>query len=148
MENVQHLGFQIRSLSHLIRRYVENKNEGYNIDKITAMHGWVIGYLYSHRDQDIFQRDIEKTFSVRRSTVTAMLQLMEKNDLIIREPVNYDGRLKKIILTEKAIKNHEIISNNIRAAEDALTRGLTDEEINTLGVLLAKVQDNLRGNVE
>lgn len=148
MENIPHLGFQIRSLSHLIRRYVENKNDSYHIDRITAMHGWVVGYLYEHRDQDVFQRDIEKTFSIRRSTVTAMLQLMEKNDLIIREAVEYDGRLKKIILTEKAIKNHEIISNNIRMAEQTLTKGLTSEEIATLQSLLTKVQNNLREDVE
>ena len=48
-------------------------------DEITRKNGWIIGdYLASNRDKDIFQKDIEYNFSIRRSTVSGILQLMEK----------------------------------------------------------------------
>ena len=74
---------------------------------IPIMHGWIIAYLYHNCERDIFQRDIETRFSIRRSTVTGILQRMEKSDLITREPVTYDKRLKKIILSEKSIEMHD-----------------------------------------
>ena len=48
------------------------------VDEVTMMHGWIIRYLYENREQDIFQKDIEQRFAVGRSTVTNLLQLMEK----------------------------------------------------------------------
>lgn len=47
-----------------------------HIDEVTGMHGWLIGYI--ERQGDVYQRDVEKRFNMRRSTVTKMLQLMEK----------------------------------------------------------------------
>jgi len=48
------------------------------VDEVTMMHGWIIRYLYENREQDIFQKDIEQRFAVGRSTVTNLIQLMEK----------------------------------------------------------------------
>ena len=35
----------------------------------------------------MFQRDVEAEFNIRRSTATGILQLMEKNGFLLREPV-------------------------------------------------------------
>ena len=56
------------------------------------------------KEKDIFQKDLEKEFDLKRSSVSLLLNNMEKSDLIQRVPVAEDARLKKIILTEKAIK--------------------------------------------
>ncbi len=53
-------------------------------------------------EQDIFQKDIEKEFGIRPSSATGLLQALEQAGLISREPVSSDGRLKKIVLTERA----------------------------------------------
>ena len=29
------------------------------VDELTAMHGWILGYLCRNEDKDIFQKDIE-----------------------------------------------------------------------------------------
>ena len=65
------------------------------VDEVTMMHGWIIRYLYENREQDIFQKDIEQRFAVGRSTVTNLLQLMEKKGFVRRESVKQDARLKK-----------------------------------------------------
>ena len=68
------------------------------VDEVTMMHGWIIRYLYENREQDIFQKDIEQRFAVGRSTVTNLIQLMEKKGFVKRESVKQDARLKKVIL--------------------------------------------------
>ena len=42
-----------------------------------------------------FQKDIEQRFAVGRSTVTNLIQLMEKKGFVKRESVKQDARLKK-----------------------------------------------------
>lgn len=113
------------------------------VDSLTGTHGWVIRYLYENKDNDIFQRDIEKTFGVRRSTITSMLQIMEKNGLITRGSVPYDSRLKKITPTEKALELHRRISDEIDAIEAELSAGLSEEEISAFISTIEKIKKNL-----
>lgn len=139
----KHVGGEIKTLSNLIKRRFDNSKVISEIDKLTGMHGWFIGYIYHNRDKDIFQRDLEEEFSIRRSTATGILQLMEKNELIIREPVDYDARLKKLVLTAKAIAVHEAITREIDRIEGDITKGLTKEEIDTFLLILNKMKKNL-----
>ena len=79
MEYREDIGFQIRTLSHLVKRTVDQAAFDGVDDHPTGVQGWIIGYLYRNRDKEVFQRDIQEQFSIRRSTVTGILQLMEKN---------------------------------------------------------------------
>ena len=108
------------------------------------MQTWIIRYLHDHRDQDVFQRDFERDFTITRSTVTGILQLMEKNGYILRMSVPSDARLKKIVLTEKGSALYEQMQDHIRETERLLIRGLTEEEVETLLKLLEKVKENLK----
>lgn len=113
------------------------------VESLTGTHSWVIRYLYDNRDKDIFQKDIEKTFGIRRSSVTAMLQIMEKNGLITRTPVERDARLKKIMPTERALELHQMISEEIDSVEKQIAKGLTDEEIESFITVVEKIKQNL-----
>lgn len=143
MYDERHIGFEIRTLSNLIKRKVDNFVSRKYIDNITGIHSWVIGYIYKNSDKDIFQRDIEEEFSIRRSTATTILQLMEKNNLIVRKSVDYDARLKKIELTDKAIKVHEMVREDILKLEAQLVQGLTKEEISSFFNIIDKIKGNL-----
>ena len=90
MEYREDIGFQIRTLSHLVKRTVDQAAFDGVDDHPTGVQGWIIGYLYRNRDKEVFQRDIQEQFSIRRSTVTGILQLMEKNGLITRSSVEQD----------------------------------------------------------
>lgn len=143
MEKKNALGYQIKSLERMIyHRHTLSTTRSY-VDSLTGTHGWVIRYLYENKDNDIFQRDIEKTFGVRRSTVTSMLQIMEKNGLITRGSVPYDSRLKKITPTEKALELHRRISDEIDAIEAELSAGLSEEEISAFISTIEKIKKNL-----
>lgn len=109
----------------------------------TAYHGRIIGYLSERLDEDVYQKDIENRFGIRRSTVTKLLQLMESNGLITRTAVLSDARLKKITLTEKAISMHEHFREEIDCFEAALSSGLTEEEVETFFRITDKIYNNL-----
>ena len=99
--------------------------------------------MYKNRDKDVFQRDIEEKFSVRRSTVTNILQLMEKNGVIKREPVKHDARLKKIVLTQKGIDAHLTLEQELKETEKILLSGLSADEINQFLHTIDKMKMNL-----
>ncbi len=63
----------------------------------------IISYVYNNIDNDVFQRDIEEEFGIRRSSVSAMLTTLEDKDYIIRSSVTQDARLKKISITERGM---------------------------------------------
>ena len=137
------IGFDIRTLSILIKRYIDGSATKQYVDNLTGTHGWVIGYLYDNRDHDVYQRDLETQFSIRRSTATGILQLMEKNELILREPVESDARLKKLVLTPKALAVHEGVISRIRATEARITKDVTPEELEQFFAITAKFRRNL-----
>ena len=49
-----------------------------------------------------FQKDIEREFNIKGSSVTSALNKLEKNKWIRRESVDYDARLKLIVFAEQA----------------------------------------------
>src|SRR5690606_41099126 len=66
-------------------------------DGLTSMQGWIIGYLSKHKEQPVFQRDLEKQFNIRRATASGLLQLMERNGLLRREIGRASGREREKI---------------------------------------------------
>ncbi len=143
MEKDKRIGLAINTASRLFRRRVDNALNSRCEEKITGMQGFIIGFLSRNSDKDMFQRDIEKEFSIRRSTATSILQLMEKNDLITREPFEKDARLKKIVLTEKSLRRHKIFTEEIDFLEQKLYSGLTEKEKSEFFRIIEKIKANI-----
>jgi len=135
---------QIMCLSNLIKRNLEGARMERD-DTVTPMHGFIIGYLSRNCDRDIFQKDIEKTFSYRRSTASTVLGLMEEKGLIERHPVDYDARLKKLVLTEKAKSYAASCDEDGRRLDERITSGITPEEKEELFLILDKIRNSLKG---
>ena len=142
------LSWKIKRANREIKRYIDNRLSVV-IDReaggITAMQGMILHYLSSQPEgTDVFQRDLEKQFNTGRSTVTGILQLMEQNDLIRRESVPQDARLKKLVLTPKAYRIQQEIHNTIMEMEEKLRKDIAPEELETVERVLEKIRKNLR----
>ena len=137
------LGFEIGRTSRLIKRVLDNNSQKEYIDKLTGTHGWALGYLHRNRDRDIFQKDFEKEFDIRRSTASHILSLMEENGMITRESVPYDARLKKIVLTEKAMNIEEEVMQFFDKLEQEFEKNITKEELEIFYSVLDKINDNI-----
>lgn len=141
----QVIGLRLKSINNMIRRRLNTEFAEFGTGELTGMQGPVIGYIYrKSRDQDVFQRDMEKEFNIRRSTATVMLQTLEQKGFIVREPVDYDARLKKIVLTEKAVRQHMEIMRRIDIFHEKLEQGITPEEKAQFFAVLDKITKNLQ----
>ena len=78
--------------------------------------------------RDVYQRDIEQWFNIRRSSVTAILQGMEQDGFITRSAVAKDARLKRLIATEKGRACHKQIEASIARFEDDLQSGIDPQQ--------------------
>ncbi len=143
VEHRDEIGFQVRTLSHLIKHMVNQTAFASEEVPVTGVQGWIMGYLYENQDKDVFQRDLQNHFSVRRSTVTGILQLMEKNGLIVRRAVDWDARLKKLELTPKALEMHERVMRGIQQTEAALSATLCTDEKETFLRLCEKIKSGI-----
>ena len=139
----ERVGMEFRAVNNLIRRYFEFSYTKREIDSITGNNGWIIGYLADHLEQDIYQKDIENYFTIARSTASKVLSLMEQKGLIQRLAVAQDARLKKIVLTAKALKIKEIMSQEGEEMEMTLLQGFNEEEVKTLLSYLNKMKKNI-----
>ena len=138
------LGFEIKAANNMIRRRMEGiftQQKGYELN---GMQGPLLGYLYhKSRHGDVYQKDVEKEFRIRRSTATVMLQSLEQKGYLVRVASTEDARLKRILLTEKAIRHHKLIEEQIRDFNRELEDGITEEEKKVFLSILDKMMQNL-----
>ena len=142
MQN-RRLGFELHRSSRLVKRYMDNDATKLYVDKMTGTHGWAIGFFYHNRDRDVFQKDFEQEFNIRRSTASNILALIEKNGLITRESVPYDARLKKITLTQKALDVQSVVEKAFESLEDTIKKDITEEELQVFFRVIDKINNNL-----
>lgn len=143
MQKQNDIGFKIRMLSNLIKRDVEKSRNEMGITLPKGINGWAISYFFDNKHKDIFQKDFESEFSIRRSTASNILKTMEQNGFIERVSVENDARLKKIILTQKAIDIHTTILDSINKREARMREGLSKAEIDTFLTTLSKITANM-----
>lgn len=132
-----------RILSSEINKKAGATEEG-SISHATAC---VISYLYDKNDEDIYQKDIEREFQVRRSTVSKELSLLEQKGLIKRVAVENDRRLKKIVLTQKSKSIIETLIPARKALDETITKGLDEKELKAFIKTLEKIKNNLTQEV-
>lgn len=139
----QRVGPAIHKLNHMMNRNITTYVRMLGIDEVSVTNGWIIRYLYENRDRDIFQKDIEKRFSIGRSTVTNTIQLMEKKGYIRRDAVESDARLKKVVLTEQGIELHNSMRKVSKELDARTLEGISDEELRTFFEVIEKLEKNL-----
>ena len=134
---------ELKILNQMIKRRADAVVAEMFDQEITDMQGRIIGFLYHNQTRPIYQKDVEAAFSITRATTSKMLTLMEKNGLITRTSVEYDGRLKELRLTEKALDFAERVWRGLKEFETAITEGLTQRDQEVLLMLLRKLEENV-----
>ena len=111
-------------ISFWLRRRMDNVTAPYGISGSQAR---IIGFI-SKTKGPVYQKDVEKASNLRRSTISEMLTTLEKKGFIIREDVANDARLKKLVLTPKAVELEDAIYKLINENETTMSSNLTAEE--------------------
>lgn len=135
----QSVAKNINKLSYKLRRKVDQFSSK---KEFSGSQGRTLHFLLA-QSGDVFQKDIEEEYGIRPSTATEILKQMEKNGLITRQPVSYDNRLKKIVLTNKALTYQDQVINDLTELENTLTQNISKEELDTFLKVLNKMMDNM-----
>ena len=134
-------GLWINVLSHKLKKRMNADMQSLGI---TGVQSRIMHYiLVKCTDGPVFQRDVESAFGLSRSTATGILQLMEKDGLILRESVATDARLKSLIPTEKAAHLDAQIGECIHQTEERLTHGLSSAQLALFLETAARMYANL-----
>lgn len=139
-------GKAIRSLNNMIaRRFDAGRPDREVLERITCANRWVIGYLVEQAQagREVYQRDLEQTFGITRSTVSKVLDLMERKGLIERQGVAHDARLKKLALLPKALELSERMRAYAESVERELLAGFSPEEVERLFGYIDRMKKNL-----
>lgn len=128
MESKKDLGWLVCHASVLIRREIDRAvTQATGDPTLSGRNTWVLRYLADHREEDVFQRDLENVFKIRRSTVSCTVDLMEQKGLLARQAVNGDGRLKKLCLTSEGERVLKAADLAISRFEEGLLAAMTEE---------------------
>lgn len=144
VENATELGPVLRSVNNLMMRATVQHGKKLDVDNCTFMHAWVLGYLCEHKDENVYQRDIEREFYITRSAVTAVVKHMENNGYIKRLEVEHDARLKQIVITPLGESVHKEILESVKELDTEMVKGISDEEYRVFLNVCHKVRNNLK----
>ena len=136
------LGFKIYYLSKLIRNNIDrNRSE----KDFTGMQGRALHFLLGQEDEcEVFQKDIEFEFQIKRSTATELLQALEEKEYIKRIPTSYDARLKRIYLLPKAKDLAPKVEQQVNVIDKIIKEDITEEELKTFTEVLDKMIENMK----
>ena len=122
------MGKLIHMLSHEMKRH--HPIDKVVIEDLTIMQKHILKYiLLETMHRDLYQKDIEEEFQIRKSTVTGYVQLMEKNGFLTRESDKDDARKKRLVPTAKAEELRGLILEDIKRNEKMMVEGIKEEDV-------------------
>lgn len=137
------VGHALIGLNNTLRRMAARDQQEPSAGRMTSMQIIILSYLDDHREIEVFQKDLEKIFRIRRSTATGILKVMEREGYLTRIPVPRDARLKKLTLTARGQSFCNEAKRRSDKIEEQMLRGFTPDELDTLFSLLDRLRDNL-----
>lgn len=130
-------GFYIHQISQTLKYRNDEKLKEYGI---TFQQAKVLAHIARHQPDPLFcQKHLEKELDLRGSSVTSLLHGLERGGFIRRISEEQDGRKKKILLTEKGRKMHQLFNDVILDGEKELVHDLTPQEQEQLYRLLKRI---------
>ena len=139
----QDVGAQIKRMSHAFAHTFFETARKKGVKEPSFIHCRILDFIACRQEQAVFQRDIEEAFHITRSSVTGLVQLMEKKGYITRQSVPHDARLKQLLLTPLGESVRKQSAEALHLVEQRASQGLSPEELETFRGLCAKIQKNL-----
>lgn len=125
MKRYEHTSRYATILANKLRREIETISSR---GQYSGTEGRALHYILANTDRDVFQKDLEEEFGLRSPSASALIRKMEEDGLITRVPVEFDGRYKKIVASDKAMKFKENVMQDMQKLEDKFTAGISEED--------------------
>jgi len=141
MKQLREGGFLIAKIHHLSGRIFAKKLKEYKLDEINPAQGRILFALW--QKDGIAIQELSKKTSLKKSTLTSMLDRLEETGYLERIPSKEDRRKMIIKRTEKDKKLQEVYLQVSKEMTTLFYKGLTEKEIDRGEDFLIRILDNL-----
>jgi len=135
----QIIGKTVQSIKNLVFREFKSKN--FNI---TPEQWAVMSYL--HKEDGLYQKQIADFLFKDKPTVTRILDILEKRNMIIRISDEKDRRKFKIYLTQDGKDTVVKLIPIAKEVQHKIKENIPQDEIETLKTILNKIYINTTNN--
>jgi DNA-binding MarR family transcriptional regulator len=141
MKKMREGGFLTAKIHTLSERVLSRILKKYGLDEINPAQGRIFFALW--QGDGISIHELAKKTSLEKSTLTSMLDRLEKNGFIARVPSTKDRRKIIIKLTEKDRKLRDVYTKITKEKSELFYKGFTSKEIDSFETYLRRILDNL-----
>lgn len=133
------LGFYVDRTYKVVRQDLINRFKEANID-LTPEQWVLVSYLYDVGECS--QKDLANESFKDQPTVSRIVDLLSKKNILLRKQDMSDGRRLKVSLTEEGKQLVEQAKPFVTTSREIGWKGLSEEESNQLVKLLDRVFNN------
>lgn len=137
--------YQLKTLENLIHRAVDKKYCNHDHKHVSMIQIQIVHFLLNNEDKDIYQKNIEKRFDIRRSTVSGVLFNMEKHGIVHRIK---QGVQKKIILSDSAKKQAKEIKKEMINFDLLLKKNIKQEKLDIFFEVIEQIKVNIEEEIK
>ena len=103
----------------------------------------IVKYLIEHESESVHQKDFENALHIRKSTISGILDTMEKNKIIVRLSSQTDGRGKTVKLSDEFKSRKRKLVEEMKKIEETVVEGISEEDMDTFYKVLQKMRENI-----
>ena len=128
-------------LNRKMHRYFSGYFVGTSLTSIQAL---VLHYIIIESEaRNIFPKDLEEFLEIKPSSVTSLINTLERNGYLRRESLADDGRYKKLVLTDKTIEIQDEIINRIDDYMKSMFVGISEEDLKIFEKVIMQMTANI-----
>ena len=95
------------------------------------------------KTEGISQKDIAEYCGKDKTSVTKIIDTLEKRNLMVRVPDQLDQRIKRVFLSNKGKEMMKSSLPIMEQTSNEVRKGITDQEINLFKTVLNKIYKNI-----
>lgn len=142
MPNTNAIIATIASIHNSSNKLIVEELKKHNLEGLAPSHGDILVHLYEHED-GVPMNKITASINKDKSTVTALVNKLEKLELLEKFKNENDSRSTMVKLTKKGLDTKPIVMENIsKKLLDITYENFTKKEKELVCKLLEKIKDN------
>ncbi|NOU69800.1 MarR family transcriptional regulator [Paenibacillus sp. LMG 31461] len=140
MEQNRNLQHQFRMIGLKMKIGVDKKLEAYGL---TIEQGLALRFIDGNEEGGLSQKDLEKTFNRKGSSISSLVNNLEKKDLIVRKADPKDERRNLLRVTPAGRALVGSFDQYFEEFDHSLLKDFTVDETNLLLSFLARIEANV-----
>lgn len=136
------ISVELREIQQLIKHRIEIERANNSVN-LTHVQIRLLVFLYKS-EEPIYQKDIEQYLRIRRSSVTQMLNVLERNGLIVRVVAQHDARLKEIQITDATLSLIDAMEAHMNKTESMLRQNIDESDLSVFFKVLEQLKENIK----